>query len=488
MQPNTITYNTLIDACHRAGDSDSALQALVHMKTWTRIRPDATTYTSLISTVARKSTKISGAKDPDVAFALMEDMISLHIQPNEMTYCALIDVCGRCRRSDLALKVLRIMIRRREKDHSVGAWTAAINACGKSGRIDTAIRLFDTMQKFGVQPNGITCGCLMDCLLRNSYPISTRNSTPVGLPARSYVGELLEILRFMKEEEIRPTEHMYTSLMRYAESMTMLENTIQGNRRRKNRKGEIIQSDIDIQLFPWNHGSQKEEDRSTRKKTYEFPHGSNKTIDLYTGLMLSLMSPSTNSSVISSNSKSTLIKVFLVFQQMRAAGTDPDLASYNALLGACSRAGDISRLFDVLKRIHNDGLIPDSTSWKEMVRGIGKSTDMNGIVETWKWAISYRGKQNGKEGTPWVPTMDAFEALISTFWKQATIETTTNEERKRLSQCILDFYLEAQGDEVGSMGLHNIHTNLIHSNRKVMSILVDVYKILGLYAPTPMQR
>jgi hypothetical protein len=28
----------------------------------------------------------------------------LKIRPNGMTYCALIDVCSRCRRSDLALK------------------------------------------------------------------------------------------------------------------------------------------------------------------------------------------------------------------------------------------------------------------------------------------------------------------------------------------------------------------------------------------------
>jgi pentatricopeptide repeat protein len=35
--------------------------------------------------------------------------------------------------------------------NEVGAWTAAITACGKAGRIDTAIRLFDTMQKsFGM--------------------------------------------------------------------------------------------------------------------------------------------------------------------------------------------------------------------------------------------------------------------------------------------------------------------------------------------------
>ncbi len=105
MKPNIVTYNTLIDACHRAGDLDAGLAVLNHMKENTTFKPDAMTYTSLISTVARRATKSSGKSDPDLAFSLFDEMVHvLNIRPNGMTYCALIDVCGRCRRSDLALK------------------------------------------------------------------------------------------------------------------------------------------------------------------------------------------------------------------------------------------------------------------------------------------------------------------------------------------------------------------------------------------------
>jgi len=497
-----------------------ALEALAHMRQYTKTRPDATTYTSLISTVARKSTRTSGAKDPDIAFALMDEMIHLQIRPNGMTYCALIDVCGRCRRSDLALKVLRMMLRRRRLPsskasshdpihrsktrpkkgrsetsipkgdmsttlnpppnyHEVGAWTAAINACGKSGRIDTAIRLFYTMQKFEVTPNVITCGCLMDCLLRRNY--FQYSSTPSLSEGRWYVNELLDILRFMKEQGIVPTEVMYTSLMRHAESMTVLENIIEGNKRRKNRRGEIISFvDGDSTLSPLQL------EQSSPIKRILDTQASTKAIDLYTQLMLSLISPSSNSSsaTVSTNkgsdSKSTLLKVFLVFQQMRAAGTEPDLASYNALLGACSRAGDISRFFDVLKRIHNDGLIPDNTSWKEMVRGIGKTSDVAGVIEMWKWALSYRGIESGNSLIQtWIPNIDAFEALLQACWKRATNDVSM-EERRRLFQFIKNFYLEAKDKKVGNMGLNTINIDLIHSSRKAMPIITEVYTTLGI--------
>ena len=185
MRPNHVTYNTLLDACRRVGDLGIALDIRDKMKRKGFI-PDARTYTSLISTVARRQSsskwrqfttdskveQFHGARDPDMAFSLLEDMKADKLPPNGVTYCALIDVCGRCARPDLALKGLRMMLAGRKEDMSneypdeVGAWTAAIDACGKSSRVDTAIKLFHTMERFGSKPNAVTCGSLMDCLLK----------------------------------------------------------------------------------------------------------------------------------------------------------------------------------------------------------------------------------------------------------------------------------------------------------------------------------
>lgn len=225
--PTVVTYNTLADACKVAGELGAALEVpelmTIHAdaKGDKSLLPDARTYTILISTVARKKkndkeardVRSGGENDPDMAFALLNRMINEGITPNGVTYCALIDVCSRCRRNDLALNGLRIMLQQKSKAsldsprknvpmyhqqalfNEVGAWTAAINACGKTGRTDTAIRLFRTMQKFGVKPNSVTCGCLSDCLLKDK---------PIRMT------ETLEVLHYMKREELLPGEVMYT--------------------------------------------------------------------------------------------------------------------------------------------------------------------------------------------------------------------------------------------------------------------------------------
>lgn len=167
-RPNIVTFNTLLHACQKAGDLDAALQAKAQLDE-SGIVPDARTFTSLIATVARKASHASGRNDPSPAFGFLNEMKSRNIRPNGMTYSALIDACGRCRRPDLALQGLRIMLRQKAAErgggllpNEVGAWTAAIDACGKAGRIQTARRLFGFMIRFGVRPNTITCGCLTD--------------------------------------------------------------------------------------------------------------------------------------------------------------------------------------------------------------------------------------------------------------------------------------------------------------------------------------
>ena len=87
-----------------------------HREQRQNLSPDAWSYTSLIATVARNPSRASGVNDPSLAFELLEDMKARKIRPNGMTYSALIDVCGRCKRADMALQGLRIMLRQKAED------------------------------------------------------------------------------------------------------------------------------------------------------------------------------------------------------------------------------------------------------------------------------------------------------------------------------------------------------------------------------------
>jgi len=468
LEPNIVTYNTLINAGHRAGDLDAGLEALNHMKQNTNIVPDIFTYTSLISSVARRTTRSNGKSDPDLAFELFDEMVNdYQIKANGMAYCALIDVCGRCGRSDLALKGLRMMLREKaQRQHEekqkqknktykskgrsfrlaneVGAWTAAIDACGKAGRLETAIRLFQTMPKFGVYPNIYTCGALTHSLLKSN--------------AENYLNECLNVLRYMKEEGIEPSEVMYTSLITSASKLAKQANE---------ERGEIVLTDFGDRT------------RVSLANDEDKKEGRMKALDVYTELIRSL----TNHDVVgyATNKKmrtkqgrtdvsdELLMKVFLVLQEMKASGADPDIACYNAILRACARAGDVSKLRDVLRRIELDGLVPNSTTWKETIRGASIARDSTMAERMWKMALSQ--EDDNLEGSysdeKWTPGIEEFDLLITSYVREAA---KAPDRMECLYSKVLDAYIGvANGDEC--LGLHHIDHDDVKNNPRAVKMI-----------------
>lgn len=421
MTPNLVTYNTLLDACHKAGELDTALQAK-HQLDQSGIMADARTYTNLIATVARKASQTSGVNDPTLAFSFLHEMTSRNIRPNGMTYSALIDVCGRCRRPDLALQGLRIMLRQKASEdntslpNEVGAWTAAIDAAGKSGRIRTALRLFWFMSNSGVQPNAITCGCLTDCLLRNGR-----------------TAETLDVLRYMKRQGIVPSEVMYTSLMTHAGRLVQIEN---------------------------------------KKPLLEATTHDGKAIEVYTELIKSLMQGTDAKKHTDSNA--LLLKVFLVFQEMKAVGATADLACYNALLRACAQAGDVNKALDVIRRIRQDGLHPNDTSWRELIRAAGKARRSDVVEDMWTMALQYQGDDD--HPVMWRPTAVSFGALASAY-----LRDDGNNKREMYQKVITmykDVLLEREERRLHLVGLEALHGN-------PRSMLLVLQAIVGLVDLAP---
>lgn len=423
--PTVVTYNTFADACKVAGELGAALEVPELMTRQydatggKRLWPDARTYTTLISTVARKKkndkeardVRSGGEKDPDMAFALLNRMIHEGITPNGVTYSALIDVCSRCRRNDLALNGLRIMLKQKSRAslasrrngvpmyhqqalfNEVGAWTAAINACGKTGRVDTAIRLFRTMQKFDVRPNSVTCGCLSDCLLK---------ANPIRMT------ETLEVLQYMKREGLVPGEVMYTSLMGIALTLAERENASVV------RKDGLQVRLIDAFAKRGNLGLAESEDKSSE------------SIVLYTELMRCL---------VHDGSDDMLLKVFLVFQEMRNAGATPDVACYNSLLRACALNGDIEKAQDMLQRMDADGIEPNRSSWREALRAARRARRSDAADSIWKRAVACRKR----DSTPLVPKASDVELLLSVYVSELG-GTSDHGARSLLNEKIMSLY------------------------------------------------
>jgi pentatricopeptide repeat protein len=561
LTPNSVTYNTLIDACRRAGDLTKGLQTLQDMRS-SGSQPDARTYTSLISTVARQRSSSStstsrssssssrplfGSNDPDMAFTLLSEMVNeQHLRPNGITYCALIDVCGRCGRPDLALKGLRMMLHQKKQEEEgsmteymtpggrrrkfswsrlsaehreselntqVGAWTAAINACGRGGRVSTAIRLFGTMQNsiFNTMPNTVTCGCLADCLLRaEDHP--------------NHIAEILDVLRYMKTRNMEPTEFMYTSLIAAAGRLVEMEKS-------QSYSSKSSSSFVSSSSLQEDNGNTQE---TKLQSSEDSPQGDARAIDVYTELMrtlirsppLSSSSESSSAAVDVNKSDNTmnmndsahahLEKVFLVFEEIKSAGAQPDIASYNALLRACAQAGDLDRTKEVIQWMEQQGGVdPNRYSWVQALHAASQvtvpcnieddtsaslpmgegeiSSDIIGPVlateSIWKQALSYHLQNPNKQGAmgvkQWKPNMDAYEALLQGYWNEAISPSAPKQKTTSILNKIVQSYLivrssriipAASSDDPTSTtildGLEFVRLSEVHDNQQIMFLLL----------------
>jgi pentatricopeptide repeat protein len=152
-----------------------------------------------------------------------------------------------------------------------------------------------------------------------------------------------------------------------------------------------------------------------------------RAIDVYTELMKSMMRTSgdtrdmTTSGSGSTNTtaakQSMLLKVFLVFQEMKGAKCIPDVTCYNSLLRACARAGDVVKAQDVVREMESNGILPNDVTWKQLLKAAARSKSSHSAEETWNFAT--RATNATSSTYQWKPDMEAFEALIASYWGEA---------------------------------------------------------------------
>lgn len=330
----------------------------------------------------------------------------------------------------------------RQLFNEVGAWTAAINACGKAGRIDTAMRLFKTMQRFSVKPNAVTCASLTDSLVKAGK-----------------ITETLEVLQYMKNEGLSPGTYFQLNCSR-----TQFLEFDSMNALLLCRSGEVMYTSLMSSLL----GIAKRENDNIltsgglKVKVIDklvpaerhLANGLNTTnsIVLYTELMRSMVRDSSGEDV--------LLKIFLVFQEMKAAGVSPDLPCYNALLRACSFAGDADKAQDVLRRIVDDGLEPNDASWREALKAAAKQGRSDLADTIWNTAVA---RKKGTYDMGFIPRASDVDLLISTYWQEAQ-KTTNHSVRALFHRKIIDLFEGVQMRSV-ERGLCHVPVDELEQNQ-----------------------
>ncbi|KAK1746297.1 pentatricopeptide repeat-containing protein [Skeletonema marinoi] len=271
VKPTAVTYNTLADACKVAGELGAALdvpELMISQSEATgdkKLLPDLRTYTTLISTVARKSIdnqetrdiRSGGEKDPDMAFALLNRMKHEGIVPNDQYI-----ITSRFKMKQVRGQLQLMLVEKRgeqiqQSEHAntnkgVGRGVTVHEGCG-IGALGSDVHKFD--------------GCSLE----------------------------------LSQKETR-----------------------------------ITKDGLQVQLI--DNLSIDSEDTTTE------------AIFLFKQLMRSLL--------MQTEKEDMILKVFLVFQEMKNVGMLPDVAMYNSLLRASQ---------SVLRRMEMDGIVPNRGTLKEAV-------------------------------------------------------------------------------------------------------------------------
>jgi len=165
--PDLITYSTLIKGYCVRGDLDEAMELFGLMRK-KGIVPDAIVFNSLLDGCAKKQM-------PQLCEQVVQDMKDAGVSPSNHSASILIKLYGRCKDLDAAFKVINEMPADHGFHANAAVYTCLMSACIANGRLDAAMDLLLRMQKERVFPDEKTYSTLLRGVLRaNSVELCLR--------------------------------------------------------------------------------------------------------------------------------------------------------------------------------------------------------------------------------------------------------------------------------------------------------------------------
>merc|ERR1719478_522872 len=159
MEPDLISYSTLIKGYCLEGSIDRAFSVLHKMKAEGKLRADEIMYNSILDGCAKQQRVEEALK------VLKEMEASEKVRPSNFTLSILVKLLGRARRLGQAFEVVEDISARYKIRLNVQVYTCLMQACMFNKKLDRALALHDTMVKAGCSPDerlyvALVRGCL----------------------------------------------------------------------------------------------------------------------------------------------------------------------------------------------------------------------------------------------------------------------------------------------------------------------------------------
>merc|ERR1719162_798879 len=170
VEPDIVTYSTIVKGFCNASQLDRALKVLNDMKASGKYAPDEVMYNSLLCGCAKEHR-------PDEALQLLNDMKKSGVAPSNYTLSMLVKLMGRCKRLNQAFIMLEDISKEYGLRINVQVYTCLIQGCFNAGQAGKAIALHDKIIKEGLNPDAMTYtvlvrGCLQTGLVEKAVELA----------------------------------------------------------------------------------------------------------------------------------------------------------------------------------------------------------------------------------------------------------------------------------------------------------------------------
>lgn len=161
IEPNVNTYSALIDGCAKAGQVAKAFGAYGIMSS-KKVKPDRVVFNALISACG-ESGAVARAFDvlSEMTAEASESKGSKPILPDHVTVGALMKTCIQAGQADRAREVYK-MLQEYNIKGTPEVYTIALRSCSLTGDLGFALKIYEDMNKIGVQPDEMFLSALVD--------------------------------------------------------------------------------------------------------------------------------------------------------------------------------------------------------------------------------------------------------------------------------------------------------------------------------------
>merc|ERR1719171_1319799 len=171
VEPDIITYSTIVKGYCLSGDVDRAFEVLEEMKRDGKYQPDEILYNSLLDGCAKQNRV-------DEALKLLEQMRESGVAPSNFTLSILVKLMGRSRRLNQAFAIIDELCALHGFRPNIQVYTCLIQACIHNRQMERALSLHDTMiEEAGCQPDQklysvLARGCLQSGLTERASQVA----------------------------------------------------------------------------------------------------------------------------------------------------------------------------------------------------------------------------------------------------------------------------------------------------------------------------